>query len=105
MEQLNLWLGLQQTFNLSTAASMDVFITQQRPIISRQGTAKQCVITGKISLIRNTEILFIMLNWHSTIRDNILGLQKKAIRMIKGTANREPCRKHFRELKILTLKS
>jgi hypothetical protein len=39
---------------------------------------------------------------HST---SIFRLQKKIIRIVMGIRNKESCRKHFRELKILTLKS
>jgi hypothetical protein len=41
-------------------------------------------------------------SWHSNIN---FRLQKKAIRIIMGTKDRESCRKYFRELKILPLKS
>jgi hypothetical protein len=39
---------------------------------------------------------------HSSI---IFRLQKKAVRIIMGITDRESCRKYFRELKILPLKS
>jgi hypothetical protein len=44
--------------------------------------------------------------WENSYYSNIIfRLQKKAIRIIMGVRNRDSCRKYFREMKILPLKS
>jgi hypothetical protein len=44
--------------------------------------------------------------WGNSSHSNLIfRLQKKSIRIIKGITSRGSCRKHFKELKILTLKS
>jgi hypothetical protein len=55
-----------------------------------------------LSLNHDLWINILCKSCHSNI---IFRLQTKAIRIINGITNRDSCTKHFKELKILTLKS